>query len=189
MLRYGTTLAGAYYLRRGLFLPEDLPAILGEELAREALEAHGPVAHAELALAGSGAEEGDVVPEEPWLAVQRLETRCYLRNQLLRDSDWAAMASSLELRVPMVDGPLWRRLEAASFEPARSRGKSAWLGEVARARAPALPDALWSRPKTGFTVPVAEWMIPPRPGEADTAGLGSRRLALRLLEELDRCGR
>ncbi len=103
-----------------------------------------------------------------------------MRNQLLRDSDWAAMASSVELRVPLVDPILWAQMARHDHEPARSRGKAA----LVRAVAPDLPAELWSRPKSGFTVPVAEWMCPPRPGERDTAGKGSRRLALRILEGL-----
>src|SRR5260221_2667488 len=35
--RYGGSYEGAYLVKRGLFLPEELPAILGEEMAREAL--------------------------------------------------------------------------------------------------------------------------------------------------------
>jgi len=31
-----------------------------------------------------------------------LESSQYLRNQLLRDADWAGMAHSLEIRVPLV---------------------------------------------------------------------------------------
>ena len=33
-----------------------------------------------------------------------------LRNQLLRDSDWAGMAHALEIRVPMLDLSLLRSL-------------------------------------------------------------------------------
>ncbi len=112
-----------------------------------------------------------------------------MRNQLLRDSDWAAMASSLELRVPLVDVPLWKQLERNDFEPAKSRGKAATLRAVAKRLAPGLPEELWDRPKSGFAVPVAEWMFPPKAGEPDTPGLGSRRIALRLLEELGLCAR
>ena len=32
-----------------------------------------------------------------------LESSLYMRNQLLRDTDWASMAHSLEVRVPLVD--------------------------------------------------------------------------------------
>ena len=37
MLEYGGSYAGAYLLRRGLFMPWELPGLLGEELAAEGL--------------------------------------------------------------------------------------------------------------------------------------------------------
>ena len=41
-------------------------------------------------------------------AISLLLASLYMRNQLLRDSDWASMDHSLELRVPLVDVALWR---------------------------------------------------------------------------------
>ena len=39
MLEYAGSWTGAYLLRRGLFLPHELPALIGAELAREGLRA------------------------------------------------------------------------------------------------------------------------------------------------------
>ena len=173
LLRYGRTLPGAYYLRRGLFLPEELPGLMGRDAAAAGLAHYDPVADAARDLAAANGHAGDA-----WTAVHELETARYLRNQLLRDSDWASMASSVELRVPFVDAWLRRRLAAHGFEPARGRGKA----ELVRRAAPELPAALFTRPKTGFYVPVMEWM--------DTGGAGappghqSRRLALQVLQDL-----
>ena len=36
-----------------------------------------------------------------------------MRNQLLRDTDWASMAHSLEVRVPLVDAVLLEKARAA----------------------------------------------------------------------------
>ena len=107
-----------------------------------------------------------------------METSRYMRNQLLRDADWASMASSVELRVPFVDDWLRQWLAAHGFEPARSLSKA----ELVRRAAPELPAALFTREKTGFYVPVMEWLQPREAG----ARLGdqSRRLALRVLAEL-----
>ncbi len=170
LLRHGRTLAGAYFLRRGLFLPEELPGILGRDRAEEGLRAYDPVVAADAAHAGA---------TDPWLAVHRMETALYMRNQLLRDSDWASMAHSVELRVPLVDPVLRAQLAAHSFEPARSRGKAA----LVRQAAPELPAALWERPKTGFYIPVLEWLEPGRGGRR-SLGDQSRRLALRVLAEM-----
>jgi asparagine synthase (glutamine-hydrolysing) len=173
VLRYGRTLAGAYFLRRGLFLPEELPALMGRDAAEEGLRRYDPVADAARALA-----EGNGQVVDGWTAVHVLETARYMRNQLLRDADWASMAWSVELRVPLVDAWLRARLAAGGFEPARGEGKAALVRRVA----PELPEAVLARPKTGFYIPVAEWMRPElaakRPGER------SRWLALRVLEEL-----
>jgi asparagine synthase (glutamine-hydrolysing) len=172
VLRYGRTLPGAYFLRRGLFLPEELPALMGREAAAEGLARYDPVADAARALA-----EGNGRVADGWTAVHVLETARYMRNQLLRDSDWASMAWSVELRVPLVDAWLRERLAAGRFEPARGEGKAALVRRVA----PELPEAVLARPKSGFYIPVAEWMRPElaarRPGER------SRWLALRVLEE------
>jgi asparagine synthase (glutamine-hydrolysing) len=172
LLRHGRTLPGAYFLRRGLFLPEELPGLLGRDLAEEGLRLYDPVADAARGLAAGNGRARDA-----WIAIHEMETARYLRNQLLRDSDWASMAWSVELRVPLVDAWLRSQLAAAGFEPARSSGKAA----LVRRAAPELPQELWERPKSGFYIPVAEWMRPElaaqRPGER------SRWLARMVLEQ------
>ncbi len=175
--RTGSGLAGAYALFRGLFLAEDLPGILGRQAAAEALAAYDPAADAKKALA-----DWNPARSNSWTAVHRLETRLYMRNQLLRDSDWASMAHSLELRVPLVDPRLEAGFAARGFEPAKSRGK----GALVRSVAPELPAALFERPKSGFYMPVMEWLEPERTRETRSPrnhGNQSRRLALRVLAE------
>lgn len=180
LLPYGRTLPGAYYLRRGLFLPSELPALLGDERAREALALADPVDHAAEALGGQAAN-GDA--GDDWRAVQALEARLYMRNQLLRDTDWASMAHSLEVRVPLVDARLWTSLAPAAADEARRDGKAAVLRRVA----PELPAELFRKPKTGFYVPVMDGLdAPETPGHRGperNLGRDSRRLALRLLAE------
>ena len=82
-----------------------------------------------------------------------LESTHYLRNQLLRDADWAGMAHSLEIRVPLVDASLLGELAPAipSLKPG--------AGKAALALAPRLPlpDEIVSRAKTGFGVPTSAW--------------------------------
>ena len=172
LLRYAHGLSGAYFLRRGLFLPEELPALLGSGRAAEGLAAYDPLADAAAEI-----RPGDTA----WTAVHRLESGQYLRNQLLRDADWASMASSLELRVPLVDARLRTALEAVRFEPARSQGKAALVHQVA----PELPAALFTRRKTGFAIPVMDFLdvAGGRSGGGGASdGADSRRLALRLLK-------
>jgi asparagine synthase (glutamine-hydrolysing) len=178
MLRYGKGLHGAYYLRRGLFLPEELPGILGRELAAAGLEAYDPVASIET-NARAWTDSRGATPPDAWETVHALESTQYLRNQLLRDADWASMAHSLEIRVPFVDAWLREQLAGFGFEPARSLSKA----ELVRRLAPELPSTVWRRPKSGFLIPVAQALGAPsgmarRPG----GGLDSRLLARLVLE-------
>jgi len=177
LLRHGGSIPGAYFLRRALFLPEELPSLLGRERAEEALAAYDPVADAGRALP----ERSNGRRSDPWLAVQALETARYMRNQLLRDADWAAMAHSVELRVPLADARLAAAFAARAFAPARRLGKAGLVRQVA----PELPAALFRRPKSGFYMPVTEW-LEDEPGDTAGEGMGcrSRRLARRVLAEM-----
>lgn len=153
-LVHGTTLEGSYLLRRGLFLPEELPDLIGPRAAREALESYNPIA---------GLSVGARPCRDDWERVHGFEVRHYLCNQLLRDADWASMAHSLELRVPLVDTALGAAAARAGFEPARSAGKVALVRQVAGE----LPQALLDRTKSGF-------LVPPHGGGPTLAGLGQR---------------
>lgn len=88
--------------------------------------------------------------------VSILESGQYMRNQLLRDSDWASMAHSLELRTPLVDIALLDRV--ARYQPyfSESAGKKL-LGTAPSVPLP--PDVL-NRKKSGFAIPVAQWIRP-----------------------------
>jgi hypothetical protein len=82
----------------------------------------------------------------------------------------------VEIRVPFVDARLLRGAERDGFEPMRRGGKRA----VARSLAPELPAELFDRPKSGFQLPIAEW-LDDRPRGVPVGGQ-SRRLAMRVLE-------
>jgi asparagine synthase (glutamine-hydrolysing) len=176
MLDTGASLPGAYALRRGLFLPAEVEALLPREWAREGLRALEAASPLEASLRSQGVAV-DALDADPWRAVHWMESVQYMKNQLLRDSDWASMAHSLELRVPFVDAFLRVEIEALGFEPARSRGKAA----VARSVAPELPAEVFLRPKTGFGIPVMGW-LDPETKAGDSLGADSRRLAIRVLE-------
>jgi asparagine synthase (glutamine-hydrolysing) len=141
----GGTYAGAYLLQRGLFLPHELPALLGEDMAREGLERLSLMALVEKAMQPD--------PGTPFARVATLEASLYMRNQLLRDTDWASMAHSVEVRTPFVDAALLRQLAPLLLETGR-------VGKEVLATG--LPDWLRNRAKTGFFVPMREWAdLPP----------------------------
>jgi asparagine synthase (glutamine-hydrolysing) len=147
LLEYGGDFAGAYLLRRGLFLPWELDAVLDVELVREGLR--DLRARAELTQSIHG-----ITTDR--LRVAALETGWYMRNQLLRDTDWASMSHSLEVRVPLVDWSLWRRVVPLIRAAASGGG----VDKQALARTPAmpLPDEIVRRAKTGFGTPTREWL-------------------------------
>jgi asparagine synthase (glutamine-hydrolysing) len=141
----GRTWAGAYVLQRGLFLPHDLPALLGADAAREGLE--------RLRLLELVGRAIDPDPATPFGRVASLEASLYMRNQLLRDTDWASMAHSVEVRTPFVDAALLRQIAPIVIDSGRA------CKDMLAAR---LPDWLRNRPKTGFFVPMQSWMdLPP----------------------------
>ena len=84
--------------------------------------------------------------------ISALESIWYMRNQLLRDTDWAGMAHGLEVRVPYVDLVLLERLAPVI-------GSAAPLGkrDLAACAGPRLQISS-ERPKTGFTTPVRNWV-------------------------------
>jgi asparagine synthase (glutamine-hydrolysing) len=175
LLEYGGTFAGAYLLRRGLFMPWEMSRILPRETVREGWERLAPLQR----LADTVAPIRSIR-----LKISALEMTWYMRNQLLRDSDWAGMAHSVEIRVPMVDIGVLRAL-APVLANRPMEGKRV-LGEVP---ARPLPEALLERPKTGFAVPVHEWVSPPQPGAPPrTLSMGLRNWALRLAREFDLAG-
>jgi asparagine synthase (glutamine-hydrolysing) len=145
MGRYGSTWAGAYLLKRGLFLPDDLPALMGADEAREGLE--------RLAMIDHIGDTIDPDPGTPFGRVAALEASLYMRNQLLRDTDWASMAHSLEVRTPLVDATLLRQIA-----PLLMVEKQRCKRHFAESPRNPLPAWLAGRRKTGFSVPLAEWM-------------------------------
>jgi asparagine synthase (glutamine-hydrolysing) len=180
LFRYGASDAGAYFLRRGLFLPGELPSLLGPKLAAEGLASYDPILAAEACRAAGEDGAQNNGEEDSWRSVHLMETGLYMRNQLLRDADWASMAHSLELRVPLVDSWLIKQAAGMNFEPARSRGKAAALREVA----PELPNAVWHRPKSGFVIPVVDWLEAPQASTSKRSfGRDSRMVAASVLEK------
>lgn len=148
MLEYSTSLEMVWLLRRSIFLPWELSSLLGTDRAVSALE--------ELQL-----EESVLRPAtrpDPGTDVTRvaaMESGLYMRNQLLRDADWASMAHSLEIRVPFVDASLYRLAAARLQTWSPQSAKSCLTG----APKMPLPENVVKRKKTGFGLPMRDWII------------------------------
>jgi asparagine synthase (glutamine-hydrolysing) len=95
--------------------------------------------------------------DDSFLAVSRVETYVYMGNTLLRDSDTNSMAHSIELRVPFVATPI---LDEAGRTPGRLHLADGRVPKAVLRQAVGryLPRVVLERPKTGFSLPVGDWM-------------------------------
>jgi len=147
IFEYGASFGGAYLLRRAVYMPWELPRLMDPDMAREGWQRLAAVE----ALNRSVREKAD-----PFRAVSALEVTQYMRNMLLRDSDWAGMAHSLEIRVPLVDVAFLKSvaevLRHKAFNYKQLVARCAWNGMP--------PQEIVGRSKTGFAVPIPEWLIP-----------------------------
>jgi asparagine synthase (glutamine-hydrolysing) len=150
----------AYFLRRCVYLKDELDVVLDKSWLEEGL----------VNLRAAAAREGILEPLKNGTAhaqISALESCCYLRNQLLRDADWAGMAHGVEIRVPFVDRVVLEALGpvvASKHPPHKSD-----LAEVPVN----LPAALRDRRKTGFITPERQWAT----GKADPGRRGLKHWA------------
>ena len=92
---------------------------------------------------------------EPLHAISLLELSSFVGERLLRDTDTASMAVSLEVRVPLLDHVLCETV--AGIDPARRFSpprKKQLLRDLALKR---LDPAIFDRPKSGFVLPIDVW--------------------------------
>lgn len=146
LLEYGRSYAGAYLLQRSVYLPFEMQAIIqNDDFLRQGLEQLQPLTMIERLLQPE--------PKRDFSKIAVLESGLYLRNQLLRDTDWAGMAHSLEIRTPLVDSVLLREIAPLFTGNERPDGKAL----LAAAPSTPLPPAVTGRVKTGFGIPVKSW--------------------------------
>jgi len=149
LIEYSNNAGGSYLLRRSLYAPWELKQHLDPAFVKEGLDELQTRANLDATTHGISNDR---------LAVSALEMNWYMRNQLLRDADWAGMAQSLEIRVPFLDLDLLRKTA-----PWFSVYPDITKAEIASVAAPSLPASVLNRPKTGFSVPVREWIKPKGP--------------------------
>jgi asparagine synthase (glutamine-hydrolysing) len=136
----------SYFLTRMLFTPEQSD-LLSHSRDQQVTDR----ANASLAVELSRTEELDPVNR-----VSYLESRCYMLNTLLRDSDVMSMAHGLEIRVPLIDYRLAQQLLALPGNwKMDSRTPKPLLVGALRGE---LPDEIVHRRKRGFTLPFEHWL-------------------------------
>lgn len=136
-----------YQVFYSLFTPDFLTELAGSNTA--ALAPYGLTCERRREL------ESAIAGLTPLSATSALELAFFIGERLLRDSDAASMAVSLELRVPLLDH---RVVEAAQRVPDNVRfaplGKKRLLRSLAM---PGLDPSIFDRPKAGFVLPIAVW--------------------------------
>lgn len=153
--------AGSWLLKRAVLLPFELDTVLDPAMASKGLTELRPLSLVEAEI--------DPNPLSDNGHVAAMEAGLYMKNQLLRDTDWAGMAHSLEVRVPLID---WTLLKAIA--PLVS-GLKPGEGKALLAQAPSapLPAEVTDRDKTGFSIPVTAWLkgtTVARPDRRDARG-------------------
>ncbi len=169
LAQYGGSWEGAYLLRRSVYMPWELPTLLDRDVLKIGLRRLAPLQRVARALRGGR-----------WLddfdRVSVLETAFYMRNQLLRDADWAGMAHSIEIRVPYVDN-----FFLADLPPGVMLAGVDAKGSMADIPRVPLPDASRKRNKTGFVTPIGGWIREAAAATGDvTLSAASRAWALRV---------
>jgi asparagine synthase (glutamine-hydrolysing) len=134
------------------------------------------------ALARQGVEPRTVIDDDsldaqiPRFAERMmiLDLLTYLPDDILVKVDRASMAVSLETRAPLLDHRLVEWVWRLPLEYRSRDGVGKWL--LRRLLAQHVPPALFDRPKSGFAVPIAEWLRGPLRPWADELLSESRLL-------------
>ena len=145
LLEYGATWEGSYLLRRATRMPWEIGdnENLNSQFIATGLERLAKYYPTDEKLNELGS---------PFTIVSYLESTQYMRNQLLRDSDWAGMAHSLEIRLPFLDIPL-----AQYLAQQRKVGDTLRKEDIPLTTQPPLPNEITTRPKTGSVIPIQKW--------------------------------
>ncbi len=159
-------------------MPLELPEVLNPDIARAGWRELEPLARMIEALSPMSCIAGPVADR---LRISSLEMTQYMRNQLLRDADWAGMAHSVEIRVPLMDYTLLRALA-----PLRASQNAPGKIDMASAPDRVLPTKILNRPKTGFGVPVREWLLGNSGNTPESAERGLRGWAQHVLKAFSR---
>lgn len=137
---FGLDNAVLVLLCRCLYMPWVLPGQRGPDM-----QAPVGARRAEALNQGNGRDR---------LGISALEMSAYMRHQLLRDADWVSMAHSLEIRTPFVNTRL-----VQAVAPWLAAHPHLTKRDVAAAIAPKLSSKMQKKLKTGFSVPVRDWLM------------------------------
>jgi asparagine synthase (glutamine-hydrolysing) len=148
MVRHGDDLLALYQLAYALFLPGFQRELLAPDFADGLADGLPAEMRARILAEARG--------RTPLSAISVMEQRLFLGERLLRDSDVASMACSLEQRVPLVDQVVLESVDrlpdCARYQPL---GRKTVLRRIGLR---GLDPALFERPKSGFVLPFDRWI-------------------------------
>lgn len=145
LLRNGQGALHPYFVSRMLFTPQQRNCLLprvGPDILDNASSGQRDRLHRSIAL-------------DPINRVSYLESRCYMLNTLLRDADVMSMSQGLEVRVPLIDHELAKKVLGL---PGAVKVGVTPKKLLVDALAGSLPDKIVHRRKRGFTLPFEHWM-------------------------------
>ncbi|MBF0381416.1 MAG: asparagine synthase (glutamine-hydrolyzing) [Magnetococcales bacterium] len=151
MVEYGGSMEGAYLLKRGLFMPWELPNLLGIEATLAGLDRLDPLGNIRQFADNSGKNINS------YSAIASMESSLYLKNQLLRDMEWSGLAHGVELRTPFVDINLTKTVAPllnTHGTQLLGRGKPGLVNSLLYP----LPTNVLKRKKSGFEQPHYSWI-------------------------------
>jgi asparagine synthase (glutamine-hydrolysing) len=146
MLAPNSRVSHPYYLTRMLFTPEQSDS-LSHSCSQQTIQRANACFFEELSRTGE---------LDPINRVSYLESRCYMLNTLLRDSDVMSMAHGLEIRVPLIDHQLAEQLLTLPAKWKMDGGTTKPL--LVAALRGELPQEIVHRRKRGFTLPFEHWL-------------------------------
>jgi asparagine synthase (glutamine-hydrolysing) len=157
LVRNTSRLVHPYYLSRMLFRAEAREALLRDTVQGDLLRSEAPLRDNLQQASGLDAVN----------RVSYLESRSYMLNTLLRDTDAMSMAHGLEIRVPLIDHILAQRVLAypGDWKVQRNTPKPLLVDALQGL----LPPEIVNRPKRGFTLPFEHWLKDEIRNEVETA--------------------
>ena len=143
VFKYSHSTFDAFMLQRCVFTPEEIADLINSKTIDEAIS--------DLKFQRQK-ETNDNDFENEQLKIMYFEIKYYLCSKLLRDSDWASMANSVELRTPFVDWFFFNELLPilkSNIKISKRNMLDSFKGQT--------PPELYNRKKTGFAIPYKQY--------------------------------